>query len=78
MVSVSHSFHFLEHDYVLRDVANVRNFSLFAARAGRFSNRMEATFLHGWQGNGMYFGVYDRFDTMGAMALGGTTLRFRI
>ena len=30
------------------------------------------------EGNEMHFGVYDRFDTMEAMALGGTTLRFRI
>ena len=66
------------HHYVLRDVANVRNFSLFVARAGRFSNKMGATSCMGFGRGVMHFGVYDRFDTMGAMALGGTTLRFRI
>ena len=63
---------------MLRDVANVRNFSLFVALAGRFSNKMGATSCAGERGDmKCIFGVYDRFDTMGATALGGTTLRFR-
>ena len=62
---------------MLRDVADVRNFSLFVARAGRFSNKMGAIFcMEG--GMKCIFVVYDRFDTMGAMALGGMTLWPRI
>ena len=75
----SHFFPFVwSASCVLRCVANVLETLLcLLLLRDDFSMRWRRLLLT-LEGMGFFFGVCDRFDTMGAMALGGTTLGFRI